>query len=149
MQCKELTHWKRLWCWERLKAKGEGTAEDGMVRYHHRLNGYEQIPGDSGGQRSLECCSPWGHKSQTWPSTWATMNIKRFYPRQVVPMVKNSLASAEDVRDPGSIPRSGRSPGVGNGKPTPLFFPGESLGQRSLAGYSSWGHKESNMTEGT
>ena len=21
--CKELTHWKRLWCWERLKAEGE------------------------------------------------------------------------------------------------------------------------------
>ena len=24
MWCKELTHWKRLWCWERLKAGGEG-----------------------------------------------------------------------------------------------------------------------------
>ena len=23
-QCKELTHWKRPWCWERLKAGGEG-----------------------------------------------------------------------------------------------------------------------------
>ena len=22
--CEELTHWKRLWCWERLKARGEG-----------------------------------------------------------------------------------------------------------------------------
>ena len=22
--CKELTHWKRLWCWERLKSGGEG-----------------------------------------------------------------------------------------------------------------------------
>ena len=22
--CKELTHWKRPWCWERLKAEGEG-----------------------------------------------------------------------------------------------------------------------------
>ena len=29
--CKELTHWKRLWCWERLKAKGEEEAEDEMV----------------------------------------------------------------------------------------------------------------------
>ena len=31
---------------------------------HHRLNGheFEQTPGDSGGQRSLACCSPWGHK---------------------------------------------------------------------------------------
>ena len=24
MWCKELTHWKRPWCWERLKAGGEG-----------------------------------------------------------------------------------------------------------------------------
>ena len=32
---------------------------------------------------------------------------------------------------------------------TPVFLPGESHGQRSLAGYSPWGHKESNMTEAT
>ena len=31
--------------------------------------------------------------------------------------------------------------------PTPVFLPGESYGQRTLAGYSPWGHKESNMTE--
>ena len=30
--------------------------------------------------------------------------------------------------------------------PTPLFLPGKSHGQRSLAGYSPWGHKESVMT---
>ena len=28
-----------------------------------------------------------------------------------------------------------------------VFLPGESHGQRSLAGYSSWGHKESDTTE--
>ena len=35
-----------------------------MVRWHHGLNEheFEQIPGDSEGQRSLECYSPWGHK---------------------------------------------------------------------------------------
>ena len=32
-------------------------------------------------------------------------------------MVKNPLASAGDPRDTGSIPGSGRSPGVGNGNP--------------------------------
>ena len=32
-------------------------------------------------------------------------------------------------------------------QPTPVFLPGESLGQRSLAGYSPRGHKESDMTE--
>ena len=31
--------------------------------------------------------------------------------------------------------------------PTPVFLPGESHGQRSLAGYSPWGHKESHRTE--
>ena len=32
-------------------------------------------------------------------------------------------------------------------QPTPVFLPGESHGQRSLAGYSPWGCKESDMTE--
>ena len=31
--------------------------------------------------------------------------------------------------------------------PTPVFLPGESNGQRSLASYSPWGHKESDTTE--
>ena len=31
--------------------------------------------------------------------------------------------------------------------PTPVFLPGESHGQRSLKGYSPWGHKESDETE--
>ena len=35
-----------------------------MVRQHHRLKGheFERTPGDSGVQRSLVCCSPWGHR---------------------------------------------------------------------------------------
>ena len=32
-------------------------------------------------------------------------------------------------------------------QPTPVFLPGESHGQRSLAGYSLWGCKESDMTQ--
>ena len=34
-------------------------------------------------------------------------------------------------------------------KPTPVFLPGESHGQKSLVGYSPWSHKESDMTEHT
>ena len=45
-------------------------------------------------------------------------------------------------RDTGSIPRLGRSPGVGNGNSLPAFLPGKFHGQRSLAGYSPQGHKE-------
>ena len=32
-------------------------------------------------------------------------------------------------------------------QPTPVFMPGESDGQRSLAGYSPWGRREWNTTE--
>ena len=32
--------WKRPWCWERLKARGEGMTEDKMVWWHHRFNGH-------------------------------------------------------------------------------------------------------------
>ena len=34
-------------------------------------------------------------------------------------------------------------------QPTPVFLPGESHGQRSLEGYSLWGHKELDTTEAT
>ena len=32
-------------------------------------------------------------------------------------------------------------------QPTPVFLPGESHGQRNLAGYTPWGHKESDTTK--
>ena len=47
-----------------LRQKEKGVAEDEMFKQHHRLNGheFEQTAGDSGEQRSLECCSPLGRK---------------------------------------------------------------------------------------
>ena len=39
------------------------------------------------------------------------------------------------------------SPGEGNGNPTPVLLPGESLGQRSLVGYTVHGVAASNTTE--
>ena len=61
---KNWLHWKRPWCWERLRAEEKGTTEDKMVGWHHQLNKHEseQTPWDSGGQGSLLCCSPWDHK---------------------------------------------------------------------------------------
>jgi len=47
--------------------------------------------------------------------------------------------------------RPGFNPQVGNWRrewlPTPVFLPGELHGQRSLAGYSPWDHKELDTTE--
>ena len=39
--CEELTHWKRPWCWERLKAGGEGDNKGWDGWWHHWLNGHE------------------------------------------------------------------------------------------------------------
>ena len=59
-----------------------------------------------------------------------------------------SLRMQWDAGDTGLIPGWGRSPGEGNGN-TQVFLPRKSYGQRSLAGYSSWGCKESDVTEHT
>ena len=62
--CKELTHLKRPWCWERLKAGGEGDNRgwDGWMASMTWWTKFEQAPELGDGQGSLACCSPWGHK---------------------------------------------------------------------------------------
>ena len=67
---------------------------------------------------------------------------------QVVLAEKNPPANAEDVRDAGWIPGSGRFPWRWAWQPTPVFLPGESHGQRSLVGYGAWGRKESDTKNG-
>ena len=62
----------------------------------------------------------------------------------VAQIVKASACNAGDL---GSIPGSGSSPGEGNGNPLQCSRLGESYGQRSLVGYSPWGHKEWDTTE--
>ena len=49
----------------------------------------------------------------------------------------------------GSIPGSGKSPGVGNGNPPQYSCLENPHGERSLVGYSPWGRKESDTTEVT
>ena len=61
----------------------------------------------------------------------------------VVQMVKNLPAMLESRFDPWI----GKIPWRREWQPTPVFLPGESHGQRSLAGCSPWGHKESDTTE--
>ena len=55
--------------------------------------------------------------------------------------------SACNVGDLCSIPELGRSPGEGHGNPLQYTWLENPHGQRSLAGYSPWGSKESDMTE--
>ena len=60
----------------------KGMTEDELAGWHHRLNGheFEQAPGDSDGQGSLVCCSPWVTKSQTLLRDWTTTtNVSKSY----------------------------------------------------------------------
>ena len=59
-------------------------------------------------------------------------------------MVKNLPVNAGDA---GLIPGLGRSPGERNGNPLQYSCLGKFHGQRSLADYSPWGLKESDMNE--
>ena len=59
---------------------------------------------------------------------------------QVALMEKNPPINAGDIRDAGSIPGLGRSPG-GYGKPLQYSSLENPHGQRSLVGYSPWGPK--------
>ena len=57
--CEELTHLKRPWCWERLRAGGEGDDRgwDGWM-----ASPTQWTLGVGNGQGGLTCCSSWGHK---------------------------------------------------------------------------------------
>ena len=65
----------------------------------------------------------------------------------VAQLVKNPPANAEDIRDTGSIPGSGRFPWRRKWQPIPVFLFGKSHGQRSLVGYSPWGCKRIGLSD--
>ena len=154
--CEELTHWKRPWCWERLRAGGEVGDKDEIVGWHHRLNGHEfdQTPGDSEGQESLVCCSPWGRKESDMTEwlDWLT-NAEAEAPVLWPPDLKNWLIGKDP--DAGKDWRQ-EEKGMTEDKIVGWHHrlnghefeqaPEVGDGQGSLACCSPWGHKESDTT---
>ena len=59
---------------------------------------------------------------------------------------KEPARQCQRCKSHGLDPWVGKIPWRRKWQPTPVFLPGESHGQRSLAGYSPWGHKESDTT---
>ena len=64
-------------------------------------------------------------------------------------MVKNPPTHTGQIRGKGLIPGVRKIPWSRKWQPAPVFLPGESHGKRSLAGYSLYGHEESDTTEAT
>ena len=83
----------------------------------------------------------------------SNLNINlNLFPSSAV--VKNPSANAGHAGDSVSIPGPERAPGIGGKsplsrkwQPTLVFLLGKSYEQRSLVGYSPWGHKKSDRTE--
>ena len=90
------------------------------------------------GQGGLACCDSWGHKEldTTERLIWSDL----------------LFGGAQPIKNPPAMWETGFNPWVGKipwswaWQPTPVFLSRESHGQRRLAGYSPWGHKESDMT---
>ena len=90
------------------------------------------------------------NRGRSWTAFIICIDLKSSWgASQVALVVKNPPANAGDVRDAGSIPGLGKSSGGGHGNPPQYSCLENPHGQRSLAGYSLWGHKELDTTEVT
>ena len=96
-------------------------------------------PGELHGQRNLEGLGV--RHTQKLIYVWQIIRSHR------ASLVAVSTESACNMGNLGLIPGLGRSPWRREWQPTPLLLLGEFQGQRSLAVYSPWDHKELDTAE--
>ena len=70
--------------WKDWGQEEKGLTEAEIVGWHHWLDGFEfeQTPGDSEGEGSLACCSPWRSSSQKAKSVLQTLQLVLLAMRQ-------------------------------------------------------------------
>ena len=117
--CKEMTQ-KRSWCWERLKAGGEG---------------------DDRGHND------WMASLTQWTGVWANSGRRWRTGKTGMLQSMGSLSVGHDWAT--SLSLFTFMHWRRKWQPTPVFLPGESQGRRSLVGCHLWGHTELDMTEVT
>ena len=121
------------------------------------IPGLGRFPAERHGNPLQSCClenphgqslagySPWGLKNQTQLSNQTTtIDYLKGFPSGSV--VKNTPAMQE-LQETRVLSPVGKISCRRAWQPTPVLLPGESHGQGSLKGYSTYGRKESDMTE--
>ena len=127
----------------------KGMTEDEMVGWHHRFNGhgFGWTPGVYDGQGGLVCYGSLDHKeldTSQWLN-WTELN------RTLIPVCgswctlqKGASLVTQTLKTPPTVQKTRvcslhwEDPWRRELLPTPVFLPWESLGKRSLAGYSAW-----------
>ena len=97
--CKELTHLKRPWCWERLRAGGEadGIEWDGWMTSSSQWTWAWVNSGVGDGQGGPACCGSWGHKESDttewliWTDVeYSYTNNRTIYSQKLPILLKNT-----------------------------------------------------------
>ena len=95
------------------------------------------------------CCSSWGHKKLDTTERLNWLTVRDQGASQVALSGKEPACQCRRSKRQGFNPWVGKIPWRRKWQPTPVLLPGESHGQRSLAGYSPQGLKELDTTEVT
>ena len=66
--CKQLTHWKRPWCWERVKAEEGNRGWNGWMASPYEM--------DMNLGKLWEMVRSMGSRSQTWLGNWTTVYLE-------------------------------------------------------------------------
>ena len=129
-------------------------ANAGDVRDSGSIPGLGRSPGGGGHGNPLQC-SCLGNPTDrgAW---WPAVHVVTKSQTRLKRLSSSSSSGKEPARQFRRHKRCGFDPWVGNirwrrrtWQPTPVFLPGESHGQRSLAGYSPQGCTELDTTEMT
>ena len=108
-------------------------------------------------QHYLGTCSKCKMWDLTWPTEWEILRggSQNYMTTTIIRGFPGGTSGKEPTCQHKRCKRLGFDPWVGKirwrraWQPTPVFLPGESHGQRSLAGYSPWGLRESDATKAT
>ena len=86
--CEELTHKKRPWCWERLKAgEGNNRGWDGWMASLSQWTWVWVNSGVGDRQGSLACCSPWGHQESNTTERLNWTDLILYCPLLLLPSI--------------------------------------------------------------